>query len=200
MRKQFISVLLAPRSDGRPGCLHPRIPERGSPRPPPAPRAHPRDPRQGPRVPQARNPARLNPAPFPLTPRRRRRPLPCPHPLRCLPDLEPGNAELAISVKPSEDGTAVNYTLVCKGGAPVAESQHPSAAAACAVLKENASPNQPAPRKNVSCTQQYGGPQEATVTGAVDGTPVETTSPCGTAVKSAPGTPPRTSLGPSGAA
>jgi hypothetical protein len=87
-----------------------------------------------------------------------------------------GNAELSITVKPSKDGTAVNYTLVCKDGAPVAESQHPKAAAACAALKKNAAIlNQPAPRKDVSCTQQYGGPQVATVSGVVGGTPVEVT-------------------------
>lgn len=87
-----------------------------------------------------------------------------------------GDVELSITVKASKDGPATNYTLVCKGGAPVAESQHPDAAAACAAVKENpAVLNQPAPRKNVSCTQQYGGPQVATVTGAVDGKPVEAT-------------------------
>jgi hypothetical protein len=87
-----------------------------------------------------------------------------------------GDAELAITVKPSKDGAAVNYTLVCKDGAPMSESQHPKAAAACAALKKNAAIlNQPAPRKDVSCTQQYGGPQVATVSGVVGGTPVEVT-------------------------
>jgi hypothetical protein len=87
-----------------------------------------------------------------------------------------GDAELSITVKASKDGTAVNYTLVCKGGVPVAESQHPKAAAACTALKKNAAIlNRAAPSKDVSCTQQYGGPQVATVTGVVDGTPVETT-------------------------
>src|SRR3712207_660049 len=42
-----------------------------------------------------------------------------------------GDAELSITVRASKDGKAVNYTLVCKGGAPMAESQHPRAAAAC---------------------------------------------------------------------
>jgi hypothetical protein len=79
-------------------------------------------------------------------------------------------------VKASKDGTAVNYTLVCKGGVPVAESQHPKAAAACTALKKNAAIlNRAAPSKDVSCTQQYAGPQVATVTGVGDGTPVETT-------------------------
>lgn len=86
-----------------------------------------------------------------------------------------GDAELSITVKASKDGKAVNYTLVCKGGAPMAESQHPRAAAACSALKNNAAIlNRATPPKGISCTQQYGGPQVASVTGEVDGTPVET--------------------------
>ncbi len=85
-----------------------------------------------------------------------------------------GNAELAIMVKPSETGAPANFTLVCQNGTPAAESQHPSAATACTALKNNAALLSPAPRaKDQSCTQQYGGPQQATVTGVVDGNPVE---------------------------
>lgn len=87
-----------------------------------------------------------------------------------------GNAELAIMVKPSETGTPENFTLVCVDGVPAAESQHPDAAAACLALKNNAALLSPAPRPtDQACTMQYGGPQEATVTGMVDGQPVETT-------------------------
>ncbi|MET1065831.1 MAG: SSI family serine proteinase inhibitor [Arthrobacter sp.] len=87
-----------------------------------------------------------------------------------------GNAELAIMVKPSENGAPANYTLVCVDGVPAAESQHPDAAAACLALKSNAALLSPAPRPtDQACTQQYGGPQQATVTGVVDGTPVEAT-------------------------
>lgn len=85
-----------------------------------------------------------------------------------------GNAELAISVVPDEGQPAVNYTLVCQGGVAVAESQHPSADAACAALKANASLLNPPPKTpDRACTQQYGGPQKATVSGVVDGVPVE---------------------------
>ncbi|MET1020605.1 MAG: SSI family serine proteinase inhibitor [Arthrobacter sp.] len=87
-----------------------------------------------------------------------------------------GNAELAIMVKPSETGTPANFTLVCVDGVPTAESQHPDAAAACLALKSNAALLSPAPRPaDQACTQQYGGPQQATVTGVVDGQPVEAT-------------------------
>lgn len=85
-----------------------------------------------------------------------------------------GNAELAISVVPDEGQPAVNYTLVCQGGVSAAESQHPDAAAACAALKANASLLSPPPKSpDRACTQQYGGPQKATVSGVVDGVPVE---------------------------
>jgi hypothetical protein len=86
-----------------------------------------------------------------------------------------GNAELAITVRPSETGTPTNFTLVCVDGVPSAESQHPDAAAACLALKSNAAILSPAPRPtDQACTMQYGGPQLATVTGVVDGQPVET--------------------------
>ncbi|WP_255769958.1 SSI family serine proteinase inhibitor [Pseudarthrobacter sulfonivorans] len=86
-----------------------------------------------------------------------------------------GNAELAIMVKPSATEPAVNYTLVCRDGVPTAESKHPKADAACAALKNNAALLTPAPKpKDRACTEQYGGPQTATVTGIVDDTPVDT--------------------------
>ncbi|RAX46323.1 serine protease inhibitor [Arthrobacter sp. AQ5-06] len=85
-----------------------------------------------------------------------------------------GNAELAIMVRPSPTETAVNYTLVCRDGLPTAESKHPNPEAACAALKNNAALLSPAPKsKYVACTEQYGGPQTATVTGIVDDTPVD---------------------------
>lgn len=87
-----------------------------------------------------------------------------------------GNAELSITVNPSPTETALNYTLVCRDGLPVAESKHPKPEAACAALKNNAALLSPdakgAPRV---CTEQYGGPQQATVTGIVDETPVDAT-------------------------
>lgn len=85
-----------------------------------------------------------------------------------------GNAELYIQVKPSESAAAIGYTLVCQGGEPAAESEHPTAAEACASVKNNPSLlSPPAPSSERVCTQQYGGPQTAIVTGMVDGTAVE---------------------------
>lgn len=85
-----------------------------------------------------------------------------------------GNAELSIAFKPSAGEPEVHYTLVCVDGSPDAESKHPAPEAACAALKENAALLSPSPlRTDQACTDQYGGPQEATVTGIVDGLPVD---------------------------
>ena len=85
-----------------------------------------------------------------------------------------GNAELAITVMPTGGAPALDYTLVCTSGTPAAESSHPDPAAACAALKANPAVVAPAaPGSDRTCTQQYGGPQKATVTGAVDGVAVE---------------------------
>ncbi len=101
-------------------------------------------------------------------------PAPSPSAAPLTPGPGPGNAELAIAVKPSDTAAPANFTLVCQAGVPAAESQHPSAATACTALKENAAILSPAPKaQNTACTQQYGGPQKATVTGVVDGRPVE---------------------------
>jgi hypothetical protein len=89
-------------------------------------------------------------------------------------------------IKPSETATATNFTLVCQNGVPAAESQHPNAAAACIAIKNNPAILSPLPAsKDRICTQQatvqqgqpaiYGGPQVATVTGVVDGHPVQAT-------------------------
>lgn len=81
-----------------------------------------------------------------------------------------GNAELSIVVMDSPTATPVSYTLVCRDGAPAAESKHPTAAAACSALKNNPALLDPAPIKTDQiCTEQYGGPHTASVTGAVDG-------------------------------
>jgi hypothetical protein len=85
-----------------------------------------------------------------------------------------GNAELAIIIIPAEGEPEVSHTLVCEAGIPAAESSHPAPEAACAALKQNAALlSDPTPRPDQACTQQYGGPQKATITGMVDGVPVD---------------------------
>ncbi len=85
-----------------------------------------------------------------------------------------GNAELAITVVPSQGAAEVDYTLVCTSGTPAQESSHPNAAAACAAIKANPDILAPAAQgTSQACTQQYGGPQKATITGVVDGVAVD---------------------------
>lgn len=87
-----------------------------------------------------------------------------------------GNAELAIIFNPSPNEPAVSYTLVCQDGLPTAESKHPTPEAACRALQSNAALLSPATKStDQACTEQYGGPQQATVTGIVDDTPVDAT-------------------------
>jgi len=103
-----------------------------------------------------------------------------PSPSAAAPTTGPGqgNAELAVMVTSAQGAKTVNYTLVCQNGVPAAESQHPTAAAACTALKNDPALLSPAPvSKDRLCTQQapaqYGGSEEATVTGSVDGKAVE---------------------------
>ncbi len=101
-----------------------------------------------------------------------------PAPATSRPSAGPGqgNAELAITVVPAQGAAEVDYTLVCSSGTPAAESSHPNAAAACAAIKAN--PDILAPSKpsgSQACTQQYGGPQVAVVTGTFRGRSVHST-------------------------
>ncbi|MDE8669959.1 SSI family serine proteinase inhibitor [Pseudarthrobacter sp. H3Y2-7] len=131
----------------------------------------------GPPQPTASEIPSASPAPTMQTPRpdpTTTAPGPSPSPPSLPPGPGHGDAELAIMVKPSDSQPAINYTLTCRNGAPTDESQHPSAAKACEALKNNPEVLIPQPRgKDVVCTQQYGGPQTATVTGMVDGVPVD---------------------------
>lgn len=129
-------------------------------------------PTPSPSAPTTTSPSASPGAPAPDTETTAPAPSPSAAPLTAGPGQ--GNAELAIMVKPSENGTPANFTLVCQAGVPAAESQHPNAGTACTALKGNAAIVSPAPRaKDQVCTQQYGGPQRATVSGVVDGKPVE---------------------------
>lgn len=79
-------------------------------------------------------------------------------------------ADLTIGLDETGGGTVVTTTLTC---APVG-GDHPDAAAACAALEAAGGAEAFAPLPpDVMCTEQYGGPQTATVTGTVDGERVD---------------------------
>ncbi len=83
------------------------------------------------------------------------------------------NAMLTISMWQDASAEPVQYVLECVDGAPGPASTLPDAEAACAALDRlgveflTARPN-----KDIICTQQYGGPQTASITGDVNGTSV----------------------------
>ncbi len=75
---------------------------------------------------------------------------------------------LTITVLASPDAQPESWTLTCDP----AGGTHPDAAGACAALAAADDPFKPASKEG-ACTQIYGGPQTATVTGTYEGTPVD---------------------------
>jgi len=80
-----------------------------------------------------------------------------------------GTTTLKVAVD-AGDGSAVStWSLTCEP----AGGDHPAAAAACAALASvDAEVFEPLP-DGTACTMIYGGPQTATVTGTLDGSPVD---------------------------
>lgn len=79
------------------------------------------------------------------------------------------DADLTIEIR--ADGTTVSetYRLVCSDGQPAEGSNHPRAAASCTVLLNHGEQLRALPRKDQICTEIYGGPQEATIAGTLNG-------------------------------
>jgi hypothetical protein len=75
--------------------------------------------------------------------------------------------QISLSVKGSEQPSKL-WTLHCPAGGTL-----PDAAAACTKLGEIDDPFAPVP-KGTACTQIYGGPEIASVSGTFDGKPVDT--------------------------
>ncbi|MBO1753393.1 hypothetical protein J4G33_16410 [Actinotalea sp. BY-33] len=80
-----------------------------------------------------------------------------------------GTTDLTITVDPTGEGASSTYTLTCDP----AGGDHPDPEAACALLEEvGVEAFAPVPR-DASCTQQYGGPQTATVEGTLGGEQID---------------------------
>ncbi|GAB3536634.1 hypothetical protein GCM10027403_18010 [Arthrobacter tecti] len=81
-----------------------------------------------------------------------------------------GTAMLNISIKQNPDSEATQYVLECTPDGVGEATTLPNPEAACAAVKElGAAFFTAKPDPNRMCTQQYGGPQTATVKGTVDG-------------------------------
>ncbi|MCZ2837500.1 SSI family serine proteinase inhibitor [Modestobacter sp. VKM Ac-2985] len=83
----------------------------------------------------------------------------------------PGDAigDLVVEYDPGEGAPVERHTLTCAG---TVEGDLPDAEAACEHLGELEEPFAPVPDDAI-CTQQYGGPQTAHVTGVWRGEPVD---------------------------
>lgn len=80
-----------------------------------------------------------------------------------------GADDLVIELDRGDGSEPERYTLVC-GDTP--EGDHPDPAAACAHLAGMDAPFAPLP-SDMACTEQYGGPETARITGQWHGEPVE---------------------------
>ena len=81
----------------------------------------------------------------------------------------PADDDLVVEVDRGDGSEPERYTLVC-GDAP--EGDHPDPAAACAHLAGMDAPFAPLP-SDMACTEQYGGPETARISGRWHGEPVE---------------------------
>jgi hypothetical protein len=77
--------------------------------------------------------------------------------------------DLVIDVDLGDGSEPQSWTLTCAGSA---DGSHPDAAAACAHLQDLEEPFASLP-EDVVCTEQFGGPQRAHVTGVWGGEPVD---------------------------
>ncbi|MGQ3382587.1 hypothetical protein [Glutamicibacter sp. TV12E] len=83
----------------------------------------------------------------------------------------PAPSEIKLEIIVKADGTNVSaqYTLECSGEQAIESSTLPDAAAACARLNQHPSLAAPSLDPATACTEIYGGPQRAKVSGTVHG-------------------------------
>jgi hypothetical protein len=84
-------------------------------------------------------------------------------------DIQRADDDLQVEIDRGNGSPAERYTLTCLGSV---EGDLPGAEAACTHLRGMADPFAP-PSTDVACTEQYGGPQTARVTGLWGGRPVD---------------------------
>lgn len=99
-----------------------------------------------------------------------------PSPASPAPEPEDGNfnVELQITVLLEPGATPQEYLLQCNGTTPSGASNVPDPKEACVLMEESARALFFTTRDpTLQCTQQYGGPQTAVVTGTIDNRPVE---------------------------
>ena len=80
-----------------------------------------------------------------------------------------GSAGLTVEFDAGDGRPVQTWTLACEG---TPEGTHPEAEAACAQLQSMDAPFAPLP-DDIMCTEIYGGPQTARISGRWEGQPVE---------------------------
>lgn len=86
------------------------------------------------------------------------------------PSPATGGTRLVILLQESAEAEPVEYILECIDGRPGPETTLPNGAAACELVAALGPKFFTArPDKNLICTQVYGGPQTARITGTIDG-------------------------------
>lgn len=83
------------------------------------------------------------------------------------------DAQLSIVLTAAEGSEPVAYELACEAGEPVGVSALPDPSAACDVLAANGDLIMDEPAAGAMCTQLYGGPESAVVTGTLNGNTVD---------------------------
>ncbi|WP_049822136.1 SSI family serine proteinase inhibitor [Arthrobacter sp. H41] len=98
--------------------------------------------------------------------------MPSPAPSSSVPSADSATL-LTVEIRQSETAEPVGYVLECSGDTPGPNTTLPNATQACATVQRlGADFFNALPDANVACTQQYGGPQTASISGTVDGTQV----------------------------
>ncbi|POH72218.1 SSI family serine proteinase inhibitor [Arthrobacter glacialis] len=83
-------------------------------------------------------------------------------------------ATVDLVVEIRNDGQNTSYSLQCAGSTALATSKHPNAAKACELLARDSKFLDPSPDPTSQmCTQLYGGPATASVTGTIAGKAVD---------------------------
>ncbi|MGL3804516.1 hypothetical protein ACSYDW_00300 [Paeniglutamicibacter sp. R2-26] len=82
----------------------------------------------------------------------------------------PATADIDLDIVVRADGknASAEYSLQCAGATALESSKHPRAAEACELVSKHPQILDPAPA-NQMCTEQYGGPATASVSGTIDG-------------------------------
>lgn len=82
--------------------------------------------------------------------------------------------DLTVSIRPDADSPEYVFRLVARDGRPADGTTLPDPEAALAAVEQfGEAIFFPVPGPPKLCTQQYGGPQVAMVTGTIDGRPVD---------------------------